>query len=64
MEVANPSQLNQWMKRHVVLAMRTFRRLEIHTARIRSSATAPSPTATRLYSEVIGTKIEMTPVGT
>jgi hypothetical protein len=36
------------MKRQDVFVMRSFNRLEIHTAKIRSKATAPKVMATRL----------------
>jgi hypothetical protein len=58
------SQLNQWMNRHDVFAIRVFIRLEAHTARIKSKATAPMATSTRLYDEVMGTTVDSQPVGT
>jgi hypothetical protein len=48
MAATNASQLNQWMNRHELLAMRAFIRLEAHTANIRSNATAPTATSQRL----------------
>ena len=52
------------MNRHDVFAIRVFIRLEAHTARIKSKATAPMAMSTRLYDEVMGTTVDSQPVGT
>jgi len=52
------------MKRHDRFAILAFKRLETHTARMRSKATAPSATCTGSYFDVSGMTAEIQPVGT
>jgi hypothetical protein len=63
MALAKANQLNQWIKRHDSFFIRTLRRLEIHTARMRSKATAPIATPTLRYSEAKGIIADSQPVG-